>query len=111
MVRTGRDRSSFDRLLDEMEMNSGGVGEGESGLRHGEGGRTRSLGASRCKFVIPHLLVGPSCSPPSSHRLAGPRERSAGTPRLLTSEAGDGSGCGGRGGTPYDSALGKRGSL
>lgn len=67
MVRTGRDRSPFDRLRDEMEMNSGGVG-GAKGRRMEVGGRTRTLGrrASRCTFVIPHLLEGTSCFPPAA---------------------------------------------
>lgn len=47
MVRTGRDRSPFDRRLDEIEMSSGIVGERNSL-------RTQHLGVN---LSFPHLPV------------------------------------------------------
>lgn len=99
MVRTGGVRSPFDRLRDEMEVNSSGFGGGGGG-RGGWGGELAHLGA---ELHAAHLSFPTSCKgrhvSPSSRRLTGPRERSAGTPQLLTREAALRR-CGGVGGGP-----------
>lgn len=99
------DRVPFDRLRDEMEMNSDGI------VVAGSKGRTPTLGrrASRCKFVTPRLLEGPPRFPPAEAAVSwDPGNARRGTTRLVTREATVGDGvAAGRGGDPLDAAASK----